>query len=263
MENAEEPYNLRIQKYNNNIIDEKVRKTTQGETYTPNWFNMETTLFKYNAPLIMSKYQKIINSPYVDTNKIQNVLIKNKARNLTTDISKLQLDRISKNIDYIDKVLKDVTINIKQYNQAARNFPTLNRANILQKAVEKGTWKGQELNYRQLDQMSKGLNKHITNKSEQEKWKLANEQATSKGFDEPRPYKVWIWSQLENTRHEDMDGTCIPITEKFTVTNSQTGDTDDLEFAGDIENDNNNCSNICNCECSTDYLTKEEASEYL
>ena len=40
---------------------------------------------------------------------------------------------------------------------------------------------------------------------------------------------------------------------KFEVLNEQTGDLDFLLFPGDIDNDDHNCSNICNCQCTITY----------
>lgn len=264
IDNAEKPYTIKIQQYNNNIVNKKVNSLANGEDYTPNRFDMENTLFKYNAPLVMMKYQRIINSPYVDTSAVQKVLIKNNARNMVSEISKVQVDRINKNLDYIEKAVKDVRIDIKRYNQTAKNFPNVDRVNILQKSVDSGKlWTGKELDYKQLDRMSRSLNKYAENQSELEKWEIANEQAIHDGFEPVKTHKRWSWSNLENTRHSGMDDTVVPINESFVVVNEVTNDTDYLMFPQDVNNDTNNCSNICNCECSVDYLTKEEAGAYL
>lgn len=264
MDNAEEPYTIRIQEYNNNIIDEKVNALANDEEYAPEWFDVLTTLFKYMAPLVMSKYLRIINSPYIDTNAIQKVWIKNTARNVTTEISKIQMERISKNLDYIEKAVSKAEIDIKNYNNMAKSFPKLDRVTILADALKSGKlFTGKELSYRQLDQMSKSLNKYAENKATQEKWEIANQQAINDGFDHVKPYKIWLWSGLKDTRHSGMDETVIPINEHFIVFNEVNGDVDNLMFPHDINNDTNNCSNICNCGCDYDFLTQEEAEVYL
>ena len=65
--------------------------------------------------------------------------------------------------------------------------------------------------------------------------------------------KIWIWSRLENTRHSEMDNQTVNINGKFEVLNEVTGDLDFLLFPGDIDNDDHNCSNICNCKCTITY----------
>ena len=81
---------------------------------------------------------------------------------------------------------------------------------------------------------------------------MENRQADREGYGMINETKSWISSQLEKTRHQGMDGETIPITEKFEVINEVTGDVDYLLFPGDVSNDHNNCSNICNCGCTYD-----------
>ena len=83
---------------------------------------------------------------------------------------------------------------------------------------------------------------------------MENKQAEREGYGPLNQEKVWIWSQLEHTRHSDMDGESVGLTEKFEVTNEVTGDVDYLRFPQDIDFDHNNCSNICNCHCSYEII---------
>lgn len=264
VENSEKPYTILIQQYNNNIVDKKINSIVNDTEYEPNWFNIQSTLFNYNYQQTLKKYQRLIKSPYVDTNELNNVLFKNKAFNLADDMAKMQVERISKNLDYVEKAISNAKIDIQNYNKMAKRFPNVDRVNILSKAVDSGKlWNGKELNYSQLDKLSKSLNKYAENKTELEKWNLANQQALQKGLEEIKPYKIWFWSQLENTRHSGMDETVISINKHFIVVNEVTGDIDNLMFPQDVNNDTNNCSNICNCDCTYEFLTKEEAEAYL
>ena len=136
-----------------------------------------------------------------------------------------------------------------------KDFPGVDRVKIVQKAMDNGqNWSGHTYSYKELENMNKGITKYIDSRALQDKYELNTDDALSKGVDPAKQNKVWVWSQLENTRHEDMDGQTVAVKDTFTVTNSQTGAVDELLFPGDINNDSNNCSNICNCQCEVMYV---------
>ena len=126
----------------------------------------------------------------------------------------------------------------------------------MERNLERGASYNKEYSYRELNQLSRDLEKYKTNRLDYEKALMENRQAEREGYEPLNESKTWIWSTLENTRHSDMDGETVDLTESFEVVNEVTGDVDYLRFPGDVENDHNNCSNICNCDCSYEIIQK-------
>ncbi|MDR3063381.1 MAG: hypothetical protein LBU40_04495 [Methanobrevibacter sp.] len=224
-----------LRNYNNNNIDELIIRVNNETGYKysvaeirkeiEEYYrqNAKTTLKKYPDTLIPSKEQII-------------------ALNSTT-MSK----RIFENIKSVKHILDQADLDLKKYQELTTRMPTFNRYEAVKISAEKGTtWKGNPYNYKQVENVQKGLDRFKENKMEYENsienYNMSLERVT--------PVKTWIWSTLEKTRHEEMDGTEIGLFELFEVTNEVTGDVDNLRFPGDYELDVNRCSNICNCGCS-------------
>lgn len=115
-------------------------------------------------------------------------------------------------------------------------------------------YNGRELSYKQLNNLSRDLDKYKNNNIDHQLVLDSNKEAEANGHDPLKTHQEWIWSHLDNTRHSEMDGVVIEVGELFEVTNEITGDVDNLRFPQDIENDENGCSNICNCDCSVEYV---------
>lgn len=62
--------------------------------------------------------------------------------------------------------------------------------------------------------------------------------------------KRWLSSNLENTRHMEMEGTVIPINEEFVVINDFTGEIDYMMYPRDS---NGSPANTYNCGCGISY----------
>lgn len=185
------------------------------------------------------------------TNKIW---LQGTAQEISQMIGAEYTTRIGQNIEAIQKILQETEVNITQYERMAAQFPSADRLKVVEKCMERGeNWKGHTYSYRELDNMNRGMTRYIDNRTLQDKYELQYDQAIENGEEPPRQEKSWIWSHLEKTRHSGMDGETVPIKDPFTVINELNGDTDELMFPGDFNNDTNNCSNICNCQCEVMY----------
>ena len=131
-------------------------------------------------------------------------------------------------------------------------LPPTKRQRWLEKNLERGASYNKKYTYKELNQLSRDLERYKTHRLDFETAMMENRQADREGYGMINETKSWIWSQLEKTRHQGMDGETIPITEKFEVINEVNGDVDYLLFPGDVSNDTSNCSNICNCGCTYD-----------
>jgi hypothetical protein len=241
-----------VTKYHNDLVDALV---AQGGNVNINADAINNDILSVYHPQILKKYQEIYKSNVVITVHTNKVILDEIARGVAKDVSRVASERVVKNLDAVNKILTKAEVDISKYNQMAKSFPKVDRLNIIQKAADKGSnWKGQTYSYKQLDNLNKGITRYVENKSLQDKYELNFEQSEANNKTPIKKEKVWVWSQLENTRHSSMDGQTVDINEPFIVTNELTGAVDELMFPGDFENDENNCSNICNCDCSVLYI---------
>ena len=248
IQKANNPLHIKLQLLNNNLVDKKINNPDSNVIKETVLYD---TIYSLNKPSTLKMFKRILDSPLTNNTKAFELLTKNKANTTTKIISEIETQRVLKNLEYIEKTIADTKININQYNQMAKSFPKVNRLNILEKAAEKGvSTRGREYTYREIETLSKNLERYKTHATDYQEAISANEEATANGYPPVYPTKTWIWSQLENTRHSEMDGVTVDIEEPFSVVNEQNGDSDDLLFPGDVENDDNNCSNICNCDCT-------------
>ena len=262
IQKAKLPLQIRIQNIANRAIDERVLyyyDETGIEDYTVPAFKEEVLLFaigKENLLATTKDLTRLLNNSIVTQNHITNLEKYNAIHHISDQITKAEVKRINENLKYVDHTLQNADVNIDIYKNLIEKLPRqVSRQDILEKALEKGrNYKGREYSYSELSKLSRDLERYKDNHSRYEVAKIENQQASREGLSPINTEKVWVWSELENTRHHKMSGQTVRFSEKFTVINENTGDVDYLRFPQDIENDTNNCSNTCNCSCS--YLIK-------
>lgn len=257
LKRAGTPLQRRLQIINNKAIDRRVLELS-GEpvtdeiipSYSPT--KLVPEVYAANRLATDKMIRQALRNSIVSENQINRVLAYQAGQTVNNKLTSIEVERISKNLQYVEATLKEAEIEIGAYRNLIEKLPaTVSRQDVLEKALSKGSnYKGREYSYKELNNLSRDLEKYKTHALEYETGRLENIQADREGFDRVNTTKTWVWSTLENTRHEGMDGETVDFASKFEVVNEQTGDVDYLRFPGDIENDNNNCSNICNCQCT-------------
>ena len=116
---------------------------------------------------------------------------------------------------------------------------------------------GRELSYKELDRLAKNLENYKQKRVDYDEARAINNEALKNGLPQVYTHKRWIWSELENTRHSNMDGVIVDFYDLFTVRNEVNGDVDGLLFPGDVEN-YVNPSNVINCGCDVEYINKDD-----
>lgn len=215
-----------------------------------------TTIYNMNHPNTVKDFNKLVKSPLTSNESLYKHLVRTSADNTTKIISEKETERVLKNLQYVEKNLQQAQFDIAKYNsQTAKLSSTVSRQSILERSLTNGKmYNGRELSYKQLNNLSKDLEKYKQTLIQDQLWTDANKNAAENGLDPVMTHKVWIWSGLEKTRHSQMDEQTVEINEMFDVENEITGDTDQLRFPRDVENDSNGCSNICNCGCDVEYV---------
>jgi hypothetical protein len=250
IQNNWKPLTDKLLQYNKSIVDDVIINQTD--------INLEVVNQRVNSlfdPAILKTYQTILMSPLVASNKTNKIWLEGQAKQITQMIGVEYTERIGKNIDAVQKILKETEVNISKYEKMTKEFPKADRLKIVKKCFERGeNYKGHKYSYKELNNMNKGITKYIDNRAQQDKYELNHNEATANGKTPHKKEKTWVWSGLKRTRHSGMDGETVPLKDTFTVINEREGDTDELLFPGDFHHDRNGCSNICNCGCEVVYL---------
>ena len=259
----------RIQFVNNDLVDKMV--LGYDDVYDP--FTVENIAYQIslvNQPATSQDLQRILGHSLVTRSLESEVEAHKVISSVSDSLTRLEAERVVKNLDYIQNVLETSEVNAAKYEALVEKLPRqVSRKEVLEKCItkqqdlppskrqawlernlERGASYNKEYSYRELNQLSRDLERYKTNRLDYETAIMENKQADREGYDRVNTTKTWIWSTLEKTRHEGMDGETVNLTEPFEVVNEVNGDVDMLRFPGDVENDHNNCSNICNCGCS-------------
>ena len=264
----------RIQLINNELIDKKI--TEWNNEYSDPFYNPYTydnvyaMIIGVNQKASANDLQRILGHSVVTRNPQTELEARKVIGDVSDSLTRLEAERLIKNLDYVENVLSTAEVNIQKYEALIEKLPhQVSRKEVLERCItkqedlppskrhawlernlERGASYNKEYTYRELNQLSRDLEKYKTHRLDYETAIMENKQADREGYDRINESKTWIWSTLEKTRHQGMDGETVNLTESFEVVNEVTGDVDYLRFPGDVENDHNNCSNICNCGCS-------------
>ena len=274
IQKARNPIQLAIQFINNRLVDKKIIEWNdefKDPIYDPYTVDdIQSQILPYNVRASQQDLQRILQHSLVTRNPTTEIEAMKVIRNVGNDLSKLEAERVVKNLNYVENVLTTANVDIGKYEALVDKLPRhTSRKEVLERCITKGTelpptqrqaWlernleRGASYNkrytYKELNQLSRDLERYKTHRLDYETAVMENKQADREGYGRVNDTKTWIWSQLEKTRHEGMDGETVPLTAKFEVVNEVTGDVDYLLFPGDVSNDHNNCSNICNCGCT-------------
>lgn len=274
IQKAHNPIHQAIQFINNRLIDKKIIEWNDEyprevyDPYAPAVIHDE--ILKYNVRASQQDLQRILRHSLVTRNPQTELEAVKVIRNVGDDLTKLEVERVVKNLNYVENVLTNADINISKYEALVEKLPRqVSRKEVLERCITNGVdlpatqrqaWlernlaRGASYNkrytYKELNQLSRDLERYKTHRLDYETAIMENRQADREGYGRVNDTKTWIWSTLEKTRHEGMDGETVPLSSKFEVVNEVTGDVDYLLFPGDVSNDHNNCSNICNCGCT-------------
>jgi len=275
IQKAHHTIHMRVQLANNRLVDKKILEwedeipSEVRDPYAPGLIARQ--ILPYNQLATSKDLQRILQHSVITRNPQTQMEATKVINAVTGDITTIETERMVKNLNYVENVLNNANVDIEKYESLVKKLPQSTsrkevlercimtdtplpanrRQAFLERALERGhNYKGRQYTYKELNQLSRDLERYKTNRLDYETAIMENRQANREGYENVNQEKTWIWSTLENTRHEELDGETIPITSKFEVVNSQTGDVDYLLFPGDVANDHNNCSNICNCQCS-------------
>ena len=249
----------KIQVYNNNVIDKYVEDFLNDEPLArPSQAILYSDLWVLNKPHVNKQYQRILNSKYTSDKAFFEMLMKNKANARLNTVVEAELERINKNLDYTEKVLKNHELNLKEYQKIAKRESAIaNRKNIMEISVKDLDFirsqfgvniQSNVFSYRDLDTTAEALNRQTQMSASWEEYEAINQQAIEKGLPEVYSEKEWIWTgEGMTTRHQSNDGQIVGFHETFTIVNDATGDVDELMYPCDPNGSFSNAG-ICYCQ---------------
>lgn len=256
----------KIQVYNNAKVDELVKKYNEGETIIntpPSVIWAELSIL--NKPEVYKNYNKIINSKYTSNDNMDKLIIKNKANKDLNRIVEAEVERISKNLEYVNQVMRNYNIPQKQYEEfkaKQKNKSVANRQELLkQVAIKNNEISASEglnipsnvFTYRNIEVTAENLLRQSQMQSKHEEINAINENYLSEGKDAIYTGKEWIWTGAGNTtRHASNDHQKREVNEPFIIVNDETLEIDELMYPSDPAG---SYGNTFICYCEVEYLT--------
>lgn len=248
----------KIQFYNNGVIDDYVasyddhpRKPTDGEL----WNNIATIM----KPYVYKNYQRIINSPYTSNANFNKVLLRNQANKDLNEISEKLVERVSKNLDYVERVLRSYEVTTSEYQKlvdAQRNRSMASRQQVLkdlayqsnQLLVNEGLNIPSSYSYRNPDILAESLGRQSQMKTNRELHLAENQESQANGEGDKYTKHRWIWTGIGlTTRHASNHLQERRIDEPYVILNDVTMDIDELMYPCDPSGGPSN-TYICYCE---------------
>ena len=248
-----------IQVYNNNIIDKYIEDYLNDENVArPTQAMLFADLYVLNKPQVYEQYNRIVNSKYTSDLALNEMLVKNKAEARLNTVVEAELDRISKNLDYTERVLSTHELNLKEYQKVVkRENKTANRKNIMERSVNDLDFMRNQFgvnipsnvfSYRDLDITAEALNRQTQMNATWEEYDAINQEAEIQGLPEVYTQKEWIWTnEGQTTRHSSNDGQVVDFYDYFQCMHDVTGEVEPLMYPSDPNGSFENTW-ICYCQ---------------
>ena len=254
----------RIQQYNNYLIDNYIESVDNGNPKKPTQSMLWAEVSVLMKPAVYSNYQKIINSKYTSNTAFFKSLIRNKAQKDLNRAVENQVNRIAKNVDYVEKTLKNFEMPLKEYHKMLdeqKNRSVANRRQVMEDVAKargdilasEGLNIPSDYSYRDLNVLSEQLLRESQSASEWEEVQAMNDEAESNGKDKVYSQKKWVWTGAgKTTRHMEMESyPVIDIDDTFQVVDENTDTLDEMLYPRDTQG---SFENVAGCVCEIEYL---------
>ena len=259
----------KIQFFNNMLIDKLVEDYEDaGESSRPADAVIWAELAILNKPEVYKNYNRIINSKYTSNDALYKMLIKNKANANLEHIVESELERIAKNLDFVEQVMKKYEIPTKEYQKLVKQqkeSSVANRKDILEKVAIKANdlLVSEGLNipsnvfsYRSIETTAQSLLRQSQMTANYERINGINENYVNEGKDAIFTHKTWINTGRKNTRHMSNHMQTVLIEEPFIVVHDKMLVIDEMMYPCDPAGSKANAY-ICYCDC--DYHNEDKS----
>jgi len=241
----------RFQSYNNELIDSFVENPDKELNYN----TVYPVLYYMTSAFVSNDYKNILRNNGISNSLDTKILLDHERKNHISKVTGTVWERIEKNVITVKDIMNTQLIDRVKYDILKQDNPAnFSRMDLLNQAAENGIntdLLNQSMNYRNLDNMAENLARQSQMVTDYEEALLLNANAEANGLDPPITSKRWIWSELDNTRHSNMDGDTVPLENTFEVLNEETGHVDNMLYPCDPEGSD---GNVINCQCDAEYF---------
>lgn len=248
----------KIQHYNNQKVDEMI--LNQENNYVkPTYAMLYADLEILTKPQVYNNYNRLMQSPYIRNDTVQAMLIQNKAKADVNRIVEAELERVTNNLDYVEKVIKKYDVPVQEYRKLLEEQAE-NSINNRRQMWEQVAKQANEINskeglniqmpqpYMNLDTFTENLMRQQAMTSEYETYQEENRLSIENGDGELYTKKKWIWTgEGATTRHESNNMQEVDFNDTFVILNDVTLDIDEIDYPCDPNGTPSNCA-ICYCE---------------
>ena len=248
-----------IQLYNNMQIDELILRQNDNTYTRPHDSMLYADLYILNKPQVYENYNRLINNPYIRDNMVNQMLIRNKAEKNLNSIVEKELERLNKNLDYVEQVIQKYDIPRQQYQRLRREQSErsiLNRREFLENLARANNEISQKTglnippaySYRNLDTLTENLLREQKMTSQHETGQETNQRHLEEHGEPYYNQKVWVWTGAgKTTRHESNNMQTVPFNETFVILNDHDGTIDRIDHPMDPKGSPSNCA-LCYCD---------------
>ena len=248
----------KIQHYNNQKVDEMI--LNQNNNYVkPTYSMLYADLEILTKPQVYNNYNRLMQSPYIRNDTVQEMLIRNKANADVNRIVEAELERVTNNLDYVEKVIKKYDVPVQEYRKLLEEQAE-NSINNRRQMWEQVAKQANEINskeglnipmpqpYMNLDTFTENLMRQQAMTSEYEAYQEENRLSIENGDGALYTKKKWIWTgEGATTRHESNNMQEVDFNDTFVIVNDVTLDIDEIDYPCDPNGTPSNCA-ICYCE---------------
>ena len=203
----------RLQFINNELVDRVVRGFDTGNVDEITEKEIYDRIFPLTLKATAKDLERLLNHSLVQKSFENKVNAKTVLNQVTDSLTKLEVERTIKNLNYIEDVLNNTRVDIDRYKnmieklpyQTSRKqviercivneseLPSSKRQSWLERNLQRGYSHNKQYTYKELSQLSRDLERYKSNRLDYETAIMENKQADRAGYDNPNTTKSWIW----------------------------------------------------------------------
>lgn len=251
---------FRILQYNNFKIDEYIESVENGNPVKPTDAMLWADLSVLNKPNVYAQYSSIVNSKYTSNEAFHKMIVQNKANANLNRIVEEQVGRVSKNLNYVEKVLGNYEFPLNKYHELLneqKDRSVASRREVIENTLKENgetvDVNRYNVDYREINVMVEQQMNEIRSATDYEECKAMNEEAIANGKSAVITQKQWQWTHYgATTRHSDMQNyPVIDFESTFQVVDENTDTVDEMLYPRDTDG---SPQNVYGCVCEIDYF---------
>ena len=209
IQKAHTPIHTRIQFVNNRLVDKKIIEWDNEyasdvyDPYAPAVIAEEIN--KYNRIATEADLRRILKHSLIVRNPQTTLEASKVVSSVSGDLTLLEVERTIKNLNYVENVLNTANLDVGKYEAMVEKLPAAtSRKSVIEKCIvdskdlpptrrqawlernlERGASYNKQYTYKELNQLSRDLERYKTNRLDYEKAIMEGKQAEREGYKNP------------------------------------------------------------------------------